>query len=406
MDIIGVTFNGGVTVSTSTIVGKLYAWGYNEIYGQLGLGNLVSRSEPTQVGSRVWTQVTSGKSGVSLFSGAVANDGTLWTWGNNAIGALGQGSLGGNNCSSPVQVGTLATWSKISMGNNCGFAIKTDGTLWAWGDGANGQLGLTNTDSSGSPNQVGTQTNWAQIEGTAGRSTFAVKTDGTLWSWGNNFNGQLGQNTAGSLAQRSSPVQVGSLNNWAQVAACDGQGAMAVKTDGTLWTWGRNNQGQLAQGDLINRSSPVQIGLQTNWAKVAVSIQSVMITAAIKTDGTLWTWGPGYGMLGQGTGVGVLTSPVQVGAQNNWAQVCCGRYHMLAVKTDGTLWAWGNNSKGQLGTNSLVATDSPVQVGALTEWQSADRGSLAAGWGESFAITKITGVYVYPVQLTQVTGTP
>jgi alpha-tubulin suppressor-like RCC1 family protein len=194
--------------------------------------------------------------------------------------------------------------------------------------------------------------------------TIAVKTDGTLWSWGTSANGQLGI----SAVARSSPVQVGSLTDWSLVAvgAVGGDNHVAaVKTDGTLWAWGRNNYGQIGDNTIINRSSPVQIGGLTNWALVGTGDNH---TASVKTDGTLWTWGSSsWGQIGDNTIIN-RSSPVQVGSLTNWYQVSAGDNFTASVKTDGTLWTWGVNASSQLGQNNTIPLSSPVQVGALTNW--------------------------------------
>jgi alpha-tubulin suppressor-like RCC1 family protein len=251
----------------------------------------------------------------------------------------------------------------VSAGQQLTASVKTDGTSWAWGSNSSGQLGQNNTIYRSSPVQVGALTNWAQIS--AGTSFVAsVKTDGSLWTWGLNGNGQLGQNIAVTVS-RSSPVQVGALTNWAQVSAGD-RHASSVKTDGTLWSWGRNDlDGRLGDNTIVSRSSPVQVGALTNWSQVSAGSD---FTAAVKTDGTLWAWGAnGNGQLGQGNAIN-RSSPVQVGALTNWSQVSAGNAVAGAVKTDKTLWTWGNGADGSLGQNNTISRSSPVQVGVLTNW--------------------------------------
>jgi alpha-tubulin suppressor-like RCC1 family protein len=296
----------------------------------------------------------------------------LFTWGNNSSGQLGYTIF---SAESPVQVGSLINWKQIgackASGAHAG-CVKTDGTLWTWGLNSSGQLGLSDTTSRSSPVQVGTLTNWKQIF--AGTShTACVKTDGTLWTWGLNSSGQLGLSDTTS---RSSPVQVGTLTNWKQVS-CGGNASFShtacVKTDGTLWTWGPNGLGQLGLGDTTSRSSPVQVGSLTNWKQIFVG---GWYNACVKTDGTLWTWGFNNGNLGLGDTTS-RSSPVQVGTLTNWKQVSCGSdaEHTACVKTDGTLWMWGSNSTyGQLGLGDTTSRSSPVQVGTLTNWKQVSCG--------------------------------
>ena len=199
----------------------------------------------------------------------------LYSWGRNAIGQLGLGNI--TYYSSPKQVGTLTTWSDITAGGQSTAVIKTDGTLWAWGYNGFGQLGLGNTVDKSSPSQVGALTTWYSIS-SGSQFMAAIKTDGTLWSWGRNATyGSLG---LGDTVNRSSPVQVGALTTWYKVAA-GYRFTIAVKTDGTLWSWGLNSQGQLGYGGYsISRSSPVQVGALTTWLtlpKMPLSSSSLAI---------------------------------------------------------------------------------------------------------------------------------
>ena len=359
--------------------GSIYMWGFNG-GGQLGQGNTTTTSSPVQVGALTnWVLASVAAS----FCAAIKTDGTLWTWGGGYFGQLGQNSAGGTaNRSSPVQVGALTNWSKVSAGNNFCIAIKTDGTLWSWGAGATGRIGQNNINNLSSPVQVGALTNWASVSSGFSFAT-AIKTDGTLWSWGTNSNGELAQD---NLLAASSPVQVGALTNWASVSAgryfCG-----AVKTDGTLWMWGYNGSGRLGQNNTINTSSPVQVGALTNWSKVSPSFP---FCAAIKTDGTLWTWGSySNGVLGQNNTTS-LSSPVQVGALTDWSKVSSGSSFCVAIKTDGSLWSWGQGQYGRLGQGSTANQSSPVQIGASTTWLS-----ISTAVSDGFA-AGISGTAVNP----------
>ena len=355
---------------------KLYAWGQNNS-GQLGLGNRTYYSSPKQVGSLTnWNIIsTTGPSGSSF---GIKTDGTLWSWGVNATGALGLGNI--TYYSSPKQVGSLTNWASLASGGGANYmlAIKTDGTLWSWGWNNQGQLGLGNTNYYSSPVQVGALTTWKKVYSEYPYSTFAIKTDGTLWSWGNNAYGQLG---LGSTTAYSSPKQVGLLTNWVDISPIL-YGVIGIKTDGTLWSWGRNQQGQLGLGNITNYSSPKQIGSLTTWGNVSGN-GFYYVGSAIKTDGTLWSWG--YNVQGQ-LGLGNTTnysSPKQVGSLTNWKTLSTSSFtSTLAIKTDGTLWGWGANSYGCLGFGNTSTYNSPKQVGSLTTWLS-----IAGGYN-SLAIAK------------------
>ena len=303
--------------------GQLWAWGDNT-YGQLGLGNNINVVSLVQVGIESnWYKIRN-QAAITL---ATKTDGTLWAWGYNGDGNLGLGDT--THRSSPVQVGSLTDWVNIQS-SYASFGLKSNGTLWTWGLNNNGQLGLGDTTNRSSPVQVGALTDWADIK-VYGHS-IALKTDGTLWAWGDNTNGRLG---LGDITNRSSPVQVGSLTDWSLVGSVFAS-TSAVKTDGTLWAWGDNTYGQLGLGDITPRSSPVQVGALTNWSKVycARNYQAL----AIKTDGTLWAWGRNqFYSLGLGDETS-RSSPVQVGSDTDWSHAVVSDWCFFVFKTDGTLY--------------------------------------------------------------------
>jgi alpha-tubulin suppressor-like RCC1 family protein len=357
--------------------GGLWLWGWN-IYGQLGTSDgMVSSPIQTVAGGTNWKQCAGGQT----ITVAIKTDGTLWSWGNNNAGQLGDNTT--ILKSSPVQTIAGGTnWKQCSVGNSNTTAIKTDGTLWTWGLNSGGQLGDNTIVSKSSPIQtIAGGTNWKQVS-SGFNYVAAVKTDGTLWSWGVGGNGNLGDNTAIS---KSSPVQtVAGGTNWKSVA-CGQAHTTAVKTDGTLWSWGGNTRGQLGDLTIIPKSSPIQtIAGGTNWKQVAVCNK---YTAAIKTDGTLWCWGDNYyGNLGN---VDIIpqSSPIQtIAGGTNWKSVACGYFHAMAIKTDGTLWSWGQDNYGQLGDNTIVHKSSPVQtVAGGTNWKT-----VAGGYYHTMATTDLT----------------
>jgi alpha-tubulin suppressor-like RCC1 family protein len=305
--------------------GTLWTWGSNDNgYGQLGDSTTTNKSSPVQTiaGGTNWKQVAAR----NYNTAAIKTDGTLWLWGSNGSGQLGDSTT--TNKSSPVQTIAGGTnWRQVACGDSTIAAIKTDGTLWTWGSNFNGKLGDNTTTSKSSPVQtIAGGTNWRQVA--CGGHTAAIKTDGTLWLWGWNTNGQLGDSTTTS---KSSPVQtIAGGTNWRQVAS-GAYHTAAIKTDGTLWTWGEGIYGQLGDNTSVNKSSPVQtVAGGTNWRQVACSFRH---TAAIKTDGTLWSWGlGGSGQLGDNTTTD-KSSPVQtIAGGTNWKQVSCGRQHTTAVQ--------------------------------------------------------------------------
>ena len=366
------------------MTGTLWTWGRNN-YGQLGDNTATHRSSPVQTiaSGTNWKQVVGGY----YHTVAIKTDGTLWTWGQNTTGQLGDNSI--THRSSPIQTIAGGTnWKSVAGGLYHTAAIKTDGTLWLWGYNAYGQLGDNSITPKSSPVQtISGGTNWKSVAGGAFH-TAAIKTDGTLWTWGLNTNGQLGVN---SITPKSSPVQtVAGGTNWKSVAGGYAHTA-AIKTDGTLWTWGYNAYGNLGDNTTINKSSPVQtVAGGTNWKLVAGGGYH---TAAIKTDGTLWTWGRNtYGQLGDNS-ITHRSSPIQtIAGGTNWKSVAGGLYHTAAIKTDGTLWLWGYNAYGQLGDNTVVTKSSPVQtIAGGTNWKS-----VAAGYYHTAAVFFYTADKLYP----------
>jgi alpha-tubulin suppressor-like RCC1 family protein len=338
---------------------NLYAWGSGGA-GKLGVNNTVSRSSPVQVGFDTgWAQLKTGVNSGSMLS--IKADGTMWAWGDNGDGNLGLGDVA--NRSSPVQIGTDTNWAKVASTSSTSAAIKTTGTLWVWGRNEHGQLGQNDVIFRSSPVQIGAATDWAEVA-VGDEFCGAIKTTGTLWAWGqNNFYGQLGQN---DRISRSSPVQIGSDSNWSKLSAGVAD-FMALRTTGSLWSWGYNGSGQLGQGNTTPRSSPVQVGSNTNWAKITAGSRQ---GSAITTAGTLFTWGANtYGVLGLGDAAN-KSSPTQVGSDTNWSQIAITSYQAVAIKTTGTMWSWGYNTNGQLGTSQPTTTrrSSPVQIGSDTNW--------------------------------------
>lgn len=347
---------------------ELYGWGTNTSR-ELGDGTGINRSSPVQIGALTnWSKIAAGAN----HSLAIKNDRTLWAW-----GAGGQGRLGTNSSpayiSSPVQVGALTNWSEVGAGNISSAAITIDGELYVWGNNGSGALGDNTTIDKSSPTLVGALTNWSFVS-VSDASCAALKTDGTLWCWGRNDEGQLGQ---GDRIFRSSPVQVGTLTDWTQIAT-GYRSVIAVKSNGTLWSFGSNSgarEGQLGDGTIISRSSPVQVGSLTSWARPAGGSG---FSAAVKTNGTLWVWGKGgAGQIGDGSRTD-KSSPVQIGALTNWLNISCGANFCAAVKTDGTLFTWGGGYSGQLGINAASFAgyrSSPVQVGGTVGWSTVSAGS-------------------------------
>ncbi|OYV27468.1 MAG: hypothetical protein B7W98_01725, partial [Parcubacteria group bacterium 20-58-5] len=363
--------------------GTLWGWGMN-YFGNLGLGWAdygydpvlgYSRDyvlSPTQVGTDThWASISAG----NYFVMGIKTDGTLWGWGNNYSGNLGLGDT--VNRWSPTQVGTDTHWASVSAEDSSVMAVKTDGTLWAWGYNANGQLGLGDTINRSLPTQVGTDTNWSagtgKISGGYANSA-AIKTDGTLWVWGSDIFGETGQGSTNGAISLYYPTQVGRERNWDKVSTMGQFTVLATKTNGTLWAWGDNSYGQLGLGYADysgngQHSVPAQVGTETNWSSIG---QGDTYSMALKTNGTMWVWGRISPSIATSCGswicYGVTVSPTQIGTATDWRSLGVYPYpqSLTAIKTNGTLWDWGDNSYGNLGLGDTIARNSPTQVGTGT----------------------------------------
>jgi len=363
----------------STNVLSLYSWGYNN-QGALGQNNKTKYSSPVQIGSdTTWAKIGAGTEGSSC---AIKNDGTLWTWGQGSYGVLGHSQSNADAAAAKSTPNQLAgtTWNEVAGQQQGMYATKTDGTLWTWGQGTKGQLGHNEATGKSSPVQVGSDTTWNKPVASNSTSGGAIKTDGTLWMWGSNDDGMLGHNNE---TKYSSPVQIPGTT-WAY-ASIGREACLATKTDGTLWTWGKAGQGALGQNEPGNthRSSPVQIP-GTTWATGTGSISaSDEFAVAIKSDGTMWAWGLNEeGNLGHNSVV-KYSSPVQVPG-TTWRSVFCGRKNTFATKTDGTMWSWGYGSRSStalLAQNNQVSYSSPVQIGSETDWHTNIGGSMFSTLG-------------------------
>ena len=362
--------------------GTLWAWGENW-YGQLGDGTNQDQAAPVQVGTDTdWVMVAAG-GGHSV---ALKSDGTLWAWGWNYVGQLGDGTI--EDKAAPVRVGTDMDWVAISAGYRHTIGLKSDGTLWGWGYNIDGQLGDGTTDNKTTPVQIGSETDWETV--VAGDAfTMALKSDGTLWAWGRNSDGQLGD---GTTENRFAPVQVGSDTDWWAVSAGVDH-AMGLKSNGTLWAWGYNGDGQLGNGTFDSSTVPIQIGSDGDWVEVSAGNT---FTLGSRSDGSLWAWGWNrYGQLGDGTLIDRNT-PVQVGTDTDWSAVSAGSAdHTAALKSDDTLWAWGHNEYGQLGIGVFPNKNAPARIGTVTNWAEISAGgSHTAGlkgdgtawsWGANYS---------------------
>jgi rubredoxin len=348
--------------------GGLWIWG-DGAGGILGNNTRnVGQSSPVQTisGGTNWKQVSTDRSGSVPVAAGIKSDGTLWLWGCGTAGRLGV-NISSASRSSPVQTVSGGTnWKQVAVSQFHTAAIKTDGTLWLWGCGTGGGLGTNSIVDQSSPVQtISAGTNWKQVS--LGSHIAAIKTDGTLWLWGCNNCGQLGNN---AVIDSSSPVQtVSGGTNWKEIAAHN-QVTASIKTDGSLWVWGWENGGSLGTNTPSRAvSSPVQTAAGgNNWKQVSITTNA---GGAIKTDGTLWLWG--QSQFDGNTVLGVSSPIQQWSGGTNWKKVSVSGADLMAIKTDGTLWT----VKGDLaGDNTITSRSSPVQtVSGGTNWKDVCKGS-------------------------------
>ena len=391
----------------------LYAFGLNTSSwpatpsnneGALGLNNAGSdfKNSPVQVPGdwyKLYTGGVNGNFGMTV-GGAKDEIGTLWMWGSNAYGNLTQNGGPANKRSSPTQIpGT--DWANASI-SRFSLAVKDDGTAWSWGCNQYGELGHNNKTQYSSPKQIG-GTGWSTDPFTlvasapgAGQSSFAIKANGTLFAWGQNSGGQMAQNGPANT-HYSSPKQIGTNTNWKSLMNGSSTMGGAIKTDGTLWMWGWGNGGGLAQNNRTKYSSPVQV--PGTWKQAACGGYPGG-TFGIKTDGTLWSWGYNFeGSLGHNN-QNKYSSPVQVGTRTDWGYIDSGQGDGASVKgitTDGVLWVWGKNyDEYTLGVGpgkNSGAFSSPTQVANITtNWGTGSAydtdyaWTIAGVWGAGFCL--------------------
>ncbi|MEA3372038.1 MAG: Ig-like domain-containing protein [Campylobacterota bacterium] len=322
-----------------SIDGDIYVWGSNS-YKELFLDNNIGYSIPLGI---INTKDTKEFSAGSSDSALIDKDEILVSVGKNSL-----------------QDSDTKGFFKLSVGYNHTASIKADGTLWSWGKNSSGQLGNLGILTSYEQTQEYTKSDkWTSISA-GDKFTIALKEDKTMWGWGNNEYGQIGNS---AYNERRKPVQEDSnATDWIFVSA-GADHSCAIKSNGTLWSWGLNLSGQL--GNANNTSSRVAVQEDTNstnWVSVSTGLNH---TVALKSNGELWTWGSDYyGQLGNGESNENKNSPTQI--DGTWSSVSAGGDFTIAIKTDGTLWAWGYNANRELGLgNDVDDKNEPTEIGGV-----------------------------------------
>jgi len=325
------------------------------------------------------TQISSPVTAIAAaarISFAITDDGSLWAWGSNRNGQLGAGAT--TNSVLPVKIGT--DFQTVSAGYGHTLALKTNGTLWAWGDNSFGQLGDGTTTNRDVPIHIGSNSDTYKSVSAGLNFSLAIKSDDTLWAWGDNSFEQLGIGDNGP-AYSTVPVQIGSDKSYIAVSAGTGH-SLALKAGGTLWAWGDNNHGELGDGCSVdmtsgqtvcsNKNVPEAIDSGSSYAAIAAGY---FYSLAIKTDGSLWAWGDNaQADLGTGDSKAIYLAPTQIdaGFALDTDALSASKfsvlgnttvyYHSLALMSDGSLWAWGDNTFGQLGDGGRTPVSAPEQI--------------------------------------------
>ena len=327
--------------------GTVWAWGNNS-FGQLGNGT--RQRSTTPVKTLLLTNITMVAAG-RFHSVALKSDGTVWTWGYNQDGELGY-TTPGQFSETPQQVTSLSNITAIAAGSNHSIALKNDGTVWAWGVNSVGSLGDGTTTKKTTPVQVRDLTGVVSVVASDGHN-LAIKNDDTIWAWGYSFFGQLGD---GSTTNRTRPVQIALTN--VKLISAGAKNSAAIKNDGTIWAWGLNSEGQV-----IGETAPA-----VPIPKHLTSLSDVDVIAAhhhftiLKKDGSVWTWGfNNVGQLGNGTTTNNPT-PTPISTLSNIVEIAAGNSRSFAIRNDGSVWSWGYNGDGELGDGSTTNRTTPVQV--------------------------------------------
>lgn len=385
------------TISIMTTDGKIYTWGQNG-FGQAGNGNFQEQITPYQrPAAPDFATVFHGLS----HTVGLTRDGKIYSWGRNMRSQVGDGTIIDRN--TPIQVGSDTDWRKVTAGAVHTIALKNNGTLWGWGNNSACELHATPAnpypnDYYVQPVQLSPDTNWEDITAGAAR-TFGIKKDGTLWARGRNSGHGLGIGYGENMCVTNF-TRIGTDANWKKVfTSAAGDFTFALKTDNTLWGWGDNIMGGVGNGASTYVQSPVQIGTDT-WKDVAAGEN---YSVGVKSNGTLWGWGRGCWDYTQTYAVPAHSlSPVQVGNDTDWVKVYGGHCISLAQKADGSVWAWGGY--GYLWNNGVPTSSlQPVLIfqcarasTSETDFQSSDiilypnPAVDKIFWAQNISIEKVT----------------
>jgi large repetitive protein len=356
-----------------------WAWGDNQ-FGQLGDGTTASASLPVRVTTRTGLAGVTALAAGAEHSLALAEDGTVWAWGNNDHGQLGNGTTIPSNL--PAAVPALARVAAIAAGAEHSLALAEDGTVWAWGGNWAGQLGDGTDTDSRRPVRVSTSSGHLAgvVAIAAGRAySLALKGDGTVWIWGGQSFGRRGNGTAGTRSSVAARVSTPRGDFAGVVAIAAGEDhCLALRRDGTVWAWGSNVDGQLGDGTTTFSEFPIRVPALTGVTAIAAGSSHSL---ALAHDGNLWAWGSnGAGQLLVGR-IASTSVPLRVPALKGVIAIFGGGDRSVALKDDGTARMSSTDSQDRPGENSGGASESPVRVLGL-----AGVTALASGGNHVLAV--------------------
>ncbi|WP_435827383.1 RCC1-like domain-containing protein [Actinoplanes philippinensis] len=351
---------GGDHTCALTTAGGLWCWGFDN-GGQLGAGTTGDATyslTALRVGAGTpWSSVGAGEN----HSCALRTDNTLWCWGDDSDGALGDGP--GVTRAGPVRVAGGGTWRAFDAGGSDTCGIRSDSTLWCWGEHLGGSL------RAFAPHRIGDAAGWAGVSVDGGHAC-AVRTDATLWCWGV-FTGSIIGTTD---AAPDEPVRARTdlRERWAEVSTGNDY-ACALSIERRLWCWGENSYGQL--GTTLP-DSPVRLSDGRTTATPGLIRSEAYTTCAIDTDKGLWCWGANaHGRPADGSSPAGTITPTRIGDAKDWLTVSTNYYHVCGVRAGGSLWCWGDGGNGQLGDGALTNRTEPAEVTADGPWLSVSAGA-------------------------------
>ncbi len=338
---------------------------HQDLPGDRGLGLRLRPSQPTHLGSDHPEDPV--RDGATSHNVALRSDGTVWTWGLNTNGQLGDGTTTDEHA--PIQVPGITNAIAVAAGGSHTLALLADGTVRAWGLNANGELGNNSTTESHTPVTVSGLTGVTAIAA-GGMHSLALKSNGTVWAWGDGSSGELGNS---STAEHHTPVQMTATSLGTATAISAGSTfSEAIKSGGTVWTWGANAKGQLGNNATGLQDHPVQVSGLTNAVSISAGFQHAL---AAKSDGTVWAWGlNANGELGNNSTTDTKV-PVQVSGITTGVQVAAGNNFSSLRESDGTVWSFGADVNGRLGDNATTDQHTPVQTGSITATSIEDGAS-------------------------------